>query len=188
MDLGRSFMVWDLKQPQWDGSILTLRTSQVITTNSLLQQLLTKVIVTTGIPCVVIIVDIDKKCQHQLEKMNAINQIYIIIMQMITLCMRSLDCRSHTVPIILVIAKSFKISRSNIQVLNRLIGFGDKCSRETFTDVYINVTVAEQKLSIQYFKFIKLLIIARQFSSQQLLSLSARSVLKDMHNYLGYEP
>ncbi|CDW85860.1 UNKNOWN [Stylonychia lemnae] len=62
-----------------------LRASQVIISASLLQQSLTKAIVTAGIPSVVITGDIDQKCQRQLDKMNTITQLYDIIVQMTTL-------------------------------------------------------------------------------------------------------
>jgi hypothetical protein len=51
--------------------------------------------------------------------------------------MRGFDYRSEAIPMTLLIAKSFINRRDAIQGFNRVGRFGDKCSREKFTDVEI---------------------------------------------------
>jgi hypothetical protein len=51
--------------------------------------------------------------------------------------MRGFDYRSESIPMTLVIAKSFLSKRDAVQGFNRVGRFGDECSREKFTDVEI---------------------------------------------------
>jgi hypothetical protein len=57
--------------------------------------------------------------------------------------MRGFDYRSEAIPMTLVIAKSFANKRDAVQGFSRVGRFGDKCSRERFTDVEIIDKTAE---------------------------------------------
>jgi hypothetical protein len=60
--------------------------------------------------------------------------------------MRGLDYRSATVPIHLIIAKSFDTERGALQGLNRVGRFGDRCTRVRFTDTALINKAAAGKI------------------------------------------
>jgi hypothetical protein len=60
--------------------------------------------------------------------------------------MRGLDYRSTTVPMHLIIAKSFETERGALQGLNRVGRFGDRCTRVRFTDTSLINKAASMKI------------------------------------------
>ena len=71
--------------------------------------------------------------------------------------MRGFDYRSESIPMTLVIAKSFVNKRDAIQGFNRVGRFGDRCCRVKFSDVEIIDKKAETAETLAMYKFVNAL-------------------------------
>jgi hypothetical protein len=68
--------------------------------------------------------------------------------------MRGLDYRSKSVPMALILAKSFENQREAMQGYNRAGRFGDSCTRTCFSDIPIINAEAAFRAKMQGFKFV----------------------------------
>lgn len=78
--------------------------------------------------------EIDTDFFRSLDKANE-EGLYPLIVTCSTFGMRGIDYRSVSVPINLIISKSFDTERDALQGLNRVGRFGDSCTRTLFVDV-----------------------------------------------------